>query len=128
MDKILILDDDQESRELLTEVLAGSGYQPIAVGGGAAAREVLRRQPDCRIILADLQMPEESGLDFLRSLRKENLKHDVILMSSFISREEARAAWALGVHALIDKPFPLERLLQVVAELAPQGSGRIAVT
>lgn len=125
MDKILILDDDQESRELLTEVLAGSGYQPIAVEDSAAAREVLARERDCRIVIADLQMPQESGLEFLRNLRKENLKHEVILMSSFMSPQEARAARALGVHALLDKPFPLARLAQLVGDLALQGSTRV---
>ncbi len=100
MDKILILDDDQESRDLLSEVLAAGGYSPVAVADGAAAREFLRREADCRIVIADLQMPQETGLDFLRRLRKDNLKHEVILMSSFMSSTEARAAWALGVHAL----------------------------
>lgn len=126
MQKILIVDDDQESRELLAEVLATNRFQPIAVEGVMEAREILRRETDCRIIVADLQMPGESGLEFLRGLRKENLKHEVILMSSFISQAEARAAWSLGVHALLDKPFPLERLLQLIEELAAQGSSSVA--
>ena len=50
MDKILVVDDDQESRDLLCEVLEANGYAPHAVADGLAAREVLSRDgglPDC---------------------------------------------------------------------------------
>ena len=122
MDKILIVDDDQESRDLLCEVLEANGYAPYAVADGVAAREVLRRDAEYRIVIADLQMPQESGLELLRKLRQENSKHEVILMSSFMSGAEIKAAKALGVHALLDKPFQLTELLQTVAGLAAQNS------
>ena len=122
MDKILIVDDDQESRELLCEVLEANGYAPRAVADGIAAREVLRLDPEYRIVIADLQMPKESGLELLRKLRQENSKHEVILMSSFMSGAEIKAAKSLGVHALLDKPFQLTELLQTVAGLAAQNS------
>ena len=122
MDKILIVDDDQESRDLLCEVLEANGYAPHAVADGVAAREVLRLDPEYRIVIADLQMPKESGLELLRKLRQENSKHEVILMSSFMSGAEIKAAKSLGVHALLDKPFQLTELLQTVAGLAAQSS------
>jgi CheY-like chemotaxis protein len=120
MNKILIVDDDQESRDLLCEVLEANGYAPQAVANGLAAREVLSRDGEYRIVIADLQMPEESGLELLRKLRQENSKHEIILMSSFMSSAEKKAAKALGAHALLDKPFQLTELLQTVAELAAQ--------
>jgi CheY-like chemotaxis protein len=122
MDKILIVDDDQESRDLLCEVLEANGYAPHAVADGVAAREVLRRDAEYRIVIADLQMPKESGLELLRKLRQEDSKHEVILMSSFMSGAEIKAAKSLGVHALLDKPFQLTELLQTVAGLAAQSS------
>ena len=118
MDKILIVDDDQESRDLLCEVLEANGYAPHAVADGPAAREVLGRDEEFRIIIADLQMPQESGLELLRRLREESSKHQIILMSSFMSGAEKKAAQALGAHALLDKPFQFTELLQAVAELA----------
>jgi len=122
MDKILIVDDDQESRDLLCEVLEANGYAPHAVADGVAAREVLHRDAEYRIVIADLQMPQESGLELLRKLRQENSKHEVILMSSFMSGAEIKAAKSMGVHALLDKPFQLTELLQTVAGLAAQSS------
>jgi CheY-like chemotaxis protein len=122
MDKLLVVDDDQESRDLLCEVLESNGYAPQAVADGLAAREVLRSDPDYRIVIADLHMPQESGLELMRKLRQENSKHEIILMSSFMSAAEKKAAQALGVRALLDKPFQLTELLQTVAELSAVNS------
>jgi CheY-like chemotaxis protein len=122
MNKILIVDDDQESRDLLCEVLQASGYAPHAVGDGSAAREVLSHDDEYRIVIADLQMPRESGWELLRKLRQQNSKHEIILMSSFMSSAEREAAKAMGVHAMLEKPFQLTELLQTVAEVAAQSS------
>ncbi|MGO8817746.1 MAG: response regulator transcription factor [Terriglobia bacterium] len=122
MNKILVVDDDQESRDLLCEVLEANGYAPLAVENGLAAREILSRDLEYRIVIADLQMPLESGLELLRKLRQQNSQHEIILMSSFMSSAEKRAAKALGVHALLDKPFQLTELLQTVAALTEQTS------
>ena len=119
MGRILVVDDDPESRDLLCEVLEANGYQQVeAVADGLAAREALARDDDCPIIIADLHMPNESGLDLLRNLRKQNAKHQMVLMSSFISTTERKLARDLGAYALLDKPFRLSELLQVVSQLA----------
>ncbi|MGB9487646.1 MAG: response regulator [Terriglobia bacterium] len=118
MGRILVVDDDPESRDLLCEVLEANGYLQVeAVADGLAAREALARDDDCPIIIADLHMPNESGLDLLRNLRKQNAKHQIVLMSSFISTTERKLARDLGAYALLDKPFRLSELLQVVSQL-----------
>ena len=127
MNKILVVDDDQESRELLCEVLEANGYTPLAVADGTAAREVLSRDVEYRIIIADFQMPQESGLELLRKLRQQNSKHEIILMSSFMSGTEKTAARALGAHALLDKPFQLTELLQTVADIVAQNAIAISL-
>jgi len=117
--RILVVDDDLESRDLLCEVLEANGYLQVeAVADGLAAREALARDGDCPIIIADLHMPNESGLDLLRNLRKQNAKHQIVLMSSFMSTTERKLARDLGAYALLDKPFRLSELLQVVSQLA----------
>ncbi len=118
MGRILVVDDDPESRDLLCEVLEANGYPQVeAVADGLAAREALARDDDCPIIIADLHMPNESGLDLLRNLRKQNAKHQIVLMSSFISTTERKLARDLGAYALLDKPFRLSELLEVVSQL-----------
>jgi len=121
--RILVVDDDLESRDLLSEVLEANGYPQVeAVADGLAAREALARDNDCRIIIADLHMPNESGLDLLRHLRKQNAKHEIVLMSSFFSQTERKLAQDLGAYALLDKPFRISQLLELVSQLAERNS------
>jgi len=121
--RILVVDDDSESRDLLSEVLQANGFAQVeAVADGVAAREALARDGDCPIIVADLHMPNESGLDLLRNLRKQNAKHEIVLMSSFFSTAERKLARDLGASALLNKPFRLSELLQVVTQLAERNA------
>lgn len=120
--KVLIVDDDAESRELLSEVLTTNGYAAQAVENVSAARALLSVDVDYRIVIADLRMPDGTGLELLKELRAGKTKHEVILMSSFISSTERRQALDLGVDGLIDKPFQLSELLDLVAGLAKESS------
>ena len=116
--KVLVVDDDQESRELLSEVLTTNGYAVGLVENAEAAQAVLDQDEDYRIVIADLRMPDGSGLELLKGLRRQSYKREVILMSSFISGPERKLALDLGVDALLEKPFRLSELLELVAGLA----------
>ncbi len=118
--KVLVVDDDQGSRELLSEVLTANGYVVASVADGSAARDELSRDGGYEIVIADLRMPNGSGLDLLRELRSGKRTQDLILMSSFMSGPERRQALALGAKALLEKPFKLAELLSVVSDLAGQ--------
>lgn len=120
--KILIVDDDQGSRDLLSEVLASSGYVVGAVEDGASAREELKRDGSYGIVIADLRMPNGSGLDLLRELRRGNRQQELILMSSFMTGSEKRQALELGARALLEKPFRLSQLLDAVSDVADRKS------
>jgi two-component system, OmpR family, response regulator len=115
--KVLVVDDDKESRELLSEVLTGSGYAVGLVENGEAAQTLLDHDEDYRIVIADLRMPDGSGLELLKNLRGQGSKREVILMSSFISGPERKLALDLGADALLEKPFRLSELLELVAGL-----------
>ena len=116
--QVLVVDDDQESRNLLSEVLRANGYPVQAVEGSEAVWEALGQDDSRAIILIDLRMPGESGLELLRELQLRNVKCDAILMTSFISGAERERAQHLGVQGFLEKPFRLSELLRVVGELA----------
>jgi len=118
--RILVVDDDQDSRNLLSEFLAANGYTVKTVEDGAAAREELSRAGGYQVIIADLRMPNESGLELLRNLHRQKSEYAIILMSSFISQAERKQAQELGAHALLEKPFRLADLLATVEEVAPK--------
>lgn len=122
MIKVLVVDDDKESRDLLSEVLTTNGYTVGVVENAGAARALLGQDEEYRIIIADLRMPDGSGLELLKDLRRQNSKREIILMSSFISGTEREMALDLGVDALLEKPFQLSDLLEMVAGLAKEKS------
>lgn len=118
MNRVLVVDDDQESRNLLSEVLGANGYSVEVAENGEALWEALKRDGGRAIILIDLRMPGESGLDLLRKLQRRKVPCDAVLMTSFITGAESELAEDLGVRAFLEKPFRLSELLRVVSELA----------
>ncbi len=116
--KILVVEDDKESRDLLCEVLSGSDYAVDAVENVTEARRELGANDDYSIVIADLRMPDGTGLELLRDIGMRNSKPGVILISSFMSGLERKAALELGAGALLEKPFRFGDLLQAVANLA----------
>ncbi len=113
-----MVDDDQESRNLLSEVLGANGYAVEVAEDGEALWKALSRDGGRAIILIDLRMPGESGLELLRELQQKKIVCDTILMTSFITGAESELARELGVKAFLEKPFRLVELLRVVGELA----------
>jgi DNA-binding response OmpR family regulator len=99
-------------------VLSGSDYAVDAVENVTDARRELGANDDYRIVIADLRMPDGTGLELLRDIGMRNSKPGVILISSFMSGLERKAALELGAGALLEKPFRFGDLLQAVANLA----------
>ena len=120
--KILVVDDDRESGDLLREVLEENGYQVRVLQDGGIALNELCRESAFRIVIADLRMPGMTGMELLRELRQQDSHYGIVLMSSFISDTERKVALQLGVDGLLDKPFRLSELLQMVSELAGKNS------
>ena len=116
--RVLVVDDDQESRNLLSEVLSANGYSVEVAEDGEGLWKALSPD-DCKaVILIDLRMPGENGLDLLRKLHEKKIACEAILMTSFITGAERDVAQELGVKAFLEKPFRLSELLRVVSELA----------
>lgn len=120
--KVLVVDDDRESRDLLREVLEANGYLVEAVQDSSSARKELEGGNTYQVIVADLRMPGESGIDLLRDLRLRNTSHHIVLMSSFISDSERQQATELGVDAMLDKPFRLSELVELMARVTGKSS------
>jgi CheY-like chemotaxis protein len=123
--KVLIVDDDRESRNLLREVLEANGYSVEAVQDSSSARKELEGENSYQVVIADLRMPGESGIDLLRELRRRKTPHHIVLMSSFISETERQWAIELGVEAMLDKPFRLTELLELLARITGKSTMEI---
>lgn len=116
MAKILIVDDDPQSRLLYTSLLTPFGHQVLEAREGREGLEVAKREkPD--LIISDILMPSMNGYEFVTALRKEPSlsKIPVIFHSaSFLGREAHALGESCGVSLYILKPCDPEKILEVV--------------
>jgi Response regulators consisting of a CheY-like receiver domain and a winged-helix DNA-binding domain len=107
--RILIIDDDALSRELLQLLLSREGYEVEAAESGEAALEIMRRRQAPDAVLADLQMPGIRGADLALELRKACAPSSRLIAISASSSDELE-----GYDAFLLKPFPAEALATVL--------------
>lgn len=105
--RVLVVDDDKETLELLREILVKEGYQvSIAESAEAALREVSREEPD--VVITDIQMPGMDGVALLAELRTRVPKTLVILATAFGSLKTAVDGIKAGAFDYVAKPFIID--------------------
>jgi len=119
--RVLVVDDDPDIRELLRVVLDWAGYEVVTVNDGMAAMETLLQTDETWVVLLDITMPRMTGLEVcarLSALGGSAARHLVVLMTAgFFPEGDAPPP----VRAYLPKPFDLDRLHNLVAELATAG-------
>jgi len=113
--KILCIEDDPATRELLTEVLEDEGFEPIIAFDGDEGVKKIRERPN--LILCDVDMPRMSGFDVLRLLRRsrgELRKIPFLFITAYGSRDSNLRAWRLGCDDFLTKPLDFELLVEIV--------------
>jgi two-component system, NtrC family, response regulator AtoC len=111
--RILVVDDDESIRIMLSAVLNREGFEVVCADNGVQALEVFRTlSPD--IVLMDVRMPELNGLQTLEEMRKLRKDTTVIFMTAFAAVETAVQALKLGAFDYIIKPFDLDEVLLLV--------------
>jgi DNA-binding response OmpR family regulator len=104
MARVLVVDDEPDAVELLTEFLTGKGYDVVTASNG---EEALQRVKEDRphLILLDVRMPGMSGLEVLRRVREIDQEVGVIMVTAVNEEETGRTALALGAFDYIVKPL-----------------------
>ena len=119
---ILVVDDDRRIRELLTSYLAGKGFRVTAAGDAAQARERMRGIAFDLLVL-DVMMPGESGLELVRSLRAAADGVPVLILSALAESSDRITGLSSGSDDYLAKPFePAELLLRIQSILRRQPS------
>lgn len=117
--KILVIDDDDQIRILLRQVMEWAGYEVMEAEDGREGMRKQRRQP-ANLVITDLIMPEQEGLETIRLLRREFPAIRIIAMSGGgrIGPEAyLPAAQELGADRIFSKPFDVHELTGAVKEL-----------
>ena len=107
---ILIIDDEPEIRESLEQMLKLEGYQPALA---STAQEGLRKAEESifDVVLLDISLPDLSGLEVLKSIKRDSPDTGVIMITAYDSGQAAFQASKEGAHSYITKPWDNERVL-----------------
>ena len=118
--KILLIEDDESTVELLAMRLRGAGYQvSIAMDAVMGIKGVHQTQPD--LILLDLKIPAGGGIAVLEGLRKSFLikSTPVIVLTGTAEAAMKKRLLEFGIKTYIQKPYQPDELMQAIATLLP---------
>jgi signal transduction histidine kinase/CheY-like chemotaxis protein len=118
---LLVVDDEADSRELLRRILNAAGAEVFLAASGREAFDILQRERP-QVLISDIAMPEEDGLEFLRRVR--NLPAEkggslpAIALTAFAGPHDRLHSLRAGYQVHLSKPVERDELLATVASLA----------
>lgn len=131
MAKILIIDDDRDVRESMAKMLERAGFEVVVADGGPGGLELFE-SGGADVIITDVIMPEQNGVDLIKELREGGCPARIIAISGGGNMEPAgyepgaitttaylAAAQKFGADATLTKPFDRRQLLDVVKSVLP---------
>ncbi len=113
---ILIVEDDAEIQKMLCRFLQDQGYRVRSASNGAEALDLLETEvPD--LLISDLLLPGEHGLDLVRAVKQRWFIPTIVLSGIYARREIDPVMQAEFVEAFFEKPVDLKKLLEKIVQL-----------
>jgi len=112
-ERILIVEDDTDQRELLSRILHYDGYTIVEVDTGMRAVKLAEKEP-FDLVLSDLKLPGMDGIEVIERISKSNPQISGIIVTGFGNIDSAIKAMRLGVCDYIKKPFEVDELRHAV--------------
>ena len=114
--RVLLVEDDDDNRELMTEVLETAGYQVVTAASGREALRKLSEQPT-DVVVTDVGMPGMGGLEVARAAKKIAPSVPVVVVTGYAEREDIESARGREVDAVLVKPVDPDLLTASLADL-----------
>lgn len=111
--KILVVDDEEALRTVLSSELEGEGYVVSSAADGEEAIKILGSQ-SFHLILLDIKMPNVDGFEVLRFVKQHQPATKVIMLTGFADLKNAIESKKLGAEDFVSKPYDLVDLLTTV--------------
>ncbi len=119
--RVLIVDDEEGIRDLLSRTLALAEYDVQTVSDGISALHYLRETGEpFSLVIADLRMPGMDGLTLIREVKQINPQLPIIIITGFSSESSAIEAVNLGVAGYLTKPVGIPQVLAAAAKALGQ--------
>jgi cyclic di-GMP phosphodiesterase len=119
---ILVVDDDQGVRTLLARLLAKRGFACRSAADGDQALAIASRDPGLRVVLLDIGLPGQSGLEVLRQLKSLDRWVEVVMVSGSGELDLVRRCLREGAYDYLPKPVRAEELYQTVSRALERGT------
>ena len=124
---VLVVEDDQEVRDAIAEVLEDSEYRPLPAANGAEALERLRTAtPQPCVILLDVMMPTMDGWQFRAAQQSDPAMKDIPVVLLSAHTDVKSAAAQMQVAGFLPKPVAIDKLLQTVERFCVADRGATA--
>ena len=104
---VLIVDDESDIRELLSDFLEGEGYECSLASNATEALDIFKSAPEIDLVMSDIRMPGKSGLDLLGEIKEIDNDVMVVMISAVKDIESAITAMSKGAYDYVAKPFKL---------------------
>lgn len=115
--RVLVVDDESDTRDWLQRVFLGCGATPALASSSAEARMLVSSfRPD--VIISDIGMPGEDGYDFIRAVRGSGCHTPAIALTAFARAEDRQRCLQSGYQSHLRKPVKLDELIAAVGDLA----------
>lgn len=116
--KVLVIDDDQWTRQAVQEILTRAGYTVLALTSGDGLDELLNRE-EFSLALIDYHLPWRNGLELARLLKQRLPAVRIVLISSAFRSNQELGDQGAVIDRFLSKPFSKTMLLNLLAELQP---------
>lgn len=116
---ILVVDDDLDACQNLSDILTDLGYHVDTASSGPAALELINRNP-YDVVLLDYKMPGMDGLTLYREIRQRRAGTVAVMVTAYAEGDAAEAALAAGAWRVLPKPVDLPKLLALVGTALEQ--------
>jgi CheY-like chemotaxis protein len=124
--EILVCEDDEDTYELYSEILASAGYSVLGANNGIEAVDAaIHRLPD--LIVMDVALPGRNGLEAARLLKSDQRTHDIpiLALSGLVQNCFVDLAREVGCDAFLNKPCPMSKMLGEIEHLLRKKRGRL---
>ncbi len=121
MKRILVVDDEENTRIGLTKLLSQEGFEVESAANGNEALDYLD-QKKVSLVISDINMPDMNGLSFLRELSRKYPSTSVIMITAYGGVESYLEAMNLGAYEYLHKPVRLDELRSVMKKIFNGGS------
>lgn len=114
--RLLIVDDNEGVRHLVSRWLERAGFRVEEASDGAEAVELVRKNPP-EVILADIRMPKIDGIELARIVKSEFPQVKIILMTAYSSPQTIAQAKREGVDDYLEKPFTKDQVERMALDI-----------